>query len=159
MTFLQISIEPGLGHVPFNKPDGTPDCAITGGVTACRQHTYWVKTNSIANLTLQGASVAFSAKTNVYESIGGNKTAVGLDGGGSMQLVFTPAGGQYTYTGSGASTTLTCPSDSNGCASFIVNKSTGGVWFSSAWGPVTVGDLPQTVLKTMVSPGGTVYVH
>src|SRR5258708_24096144 len=30
----------------------------------------------------------------------------------------------------------------------IVNKSTGGVWFTSAWGPVTVGGLPQTVEKT-----------
>ena len=31
----------------------------------------------------------------------------------------------------------------------------GGVWFTSAWGPIMAGDLPQTILKAML-PGGTI---
>jgi len=136
----------------FNKPDGTTDGAL---------HTYFVKSNSIDGLALVGVSsnpkktASFSSKTNVYEIVGGSKN--GLDGGGVMQFMFTEPSGTYEVsTGSGSSTQmLTCPSVSNGCASVIVYKSTGGVWFTSAWGPVTVGGLPQTVQKTMKPGGGT----
>jgi len=126
----------------FNKPDGTQD-----GL----RHTYFVKSNSIANLALVGnpgaKTASFSSKTNVYELTGGSRS--GLDGGGVMQFMFSEPGGAYTVSsGTGANTvTLTCPATSHGCASVIVYKSAGGVWFSSAWGPVTSGGLPQTVEK------------
>ena len=74
-----------------------------------------------------------------------------------MQFTFTEAGGQYQYTSSstGKTVTLTCPTTAtSGCASVIVYKSTGGVWFSSAWGPVTTGDIPQTIENAMLA-GGT----
>ena len=91
-----------------------------------------------------GAS--FSAKQNVYELVNGGKT--GLDGGGVMQFNFTKPGGAYKVTSSnGTAVTLTCPSTSIGCTGIVVYKSTGGVWFSSAWGPVNTGDQPQTIEK------------
>jgi hypothetical protein len=142
----------------YNKPDGTQDGAL---------HTYYVKSNSIAGLALVGVTTnpkktaSFSSKTNVYELVGGSKN--GLDGGGVMQFMFTEPGGTYNVsTGTGNnSVTLTCPSlivggveTKPGCASVIVNKSTGGVWFTSAWGPVTTTGVPQTVEKTM-NTGGT----
>jgi hypothetical protein len=130
----------------MDKPDGTLDT---------KQHSYYVKSNSIASLAFTGLSTSpaktatFTAKTNVYEELA-NGSQVGIDGGGTMQLTFTQPGGQYTVTtGTGGnSMTLTCPtSATNGCASVIVYKSTGGVWFSSAWGPVSSGSAPQTVEK------------
>ena len=127
-------------------------------------HTYYVKSNSIAGLALVGEAsnpkktASFSSKTNVYEIVGGSKN--GLDGGGVMQFMFTEPGGTYVVsTGTGNSTqTLTCPTGSNGCASVIVNKSTGGVWFTSAWGPVTTTGLPQTVEKSMKA-GAMTYIQ
>jgi hypothetical protein len=132
----------------YNKPDGTTDG---------RPHNYFVKSNSIANLAFTGLSTSpgktatFSAKTNVYDI---TDTKVGLDGGGTMQFTFTQPGGQYNVTSGGSTKTLTCPTSAqNGCASVIVYKSTGGVWFSSAWGPITTGDAPQTVEKLMLNGG------
>jgi hypothetical protein len=84
--------------------------------------------------------------------VGGTRN--GLDGGGVMQFMFTEKGGSYTVSTTGGNVILTCPTNSDGCASVIVYKSTGGVWFSSAWGPVTSGDLPQTVEKKMLPGGG-----
>jgi hypothetical protein len=134
----------------MNKPDGTQDG---------KQHLYYVKSNSIASLAFVGdtsstaKTASFTAKTNVYELLSGSRT--GLDGGGTMQFMFTQNGGTYTVTtGTGSSKQLTCSSTS-GCASVIVYKSTGGVWFSSAWGPVTTGGTPQTVEKTMLDGGTT----
>ena len=132
----------------WNKPDGTQDG---------KQHQYWVKSNSIASLVLVGnpgaRTASFSSKTNVYDMTG---TKLGLDGGGTMQFMFTEPGGTYQVSTAKGTQTLTCPLVSNtaGCASVIVFKSTGGVWFSSAWGPVIAGDNPQTVEKVMKS-GGT----
>jgi hypothetical protein len=146
----------------YNKPDGTQDGA---------PHTYYVKSNSIADLALVGdtnnpkKTASFSSKTNVYELVGGSKN--GLDGGGVMQFMFTEPGGTYQVSSSGTpntNVTLTCPSlvvggveTKPGCASVIAYKSTGGVWFTSAWGPVTVGGLPQTVEKAM-KPGSGTYI-
>jgi hypothetical protein len=135
----------------YSKPDGTQDGNM---------HTYYVKSNSIADLSLVGnpgaKTASFSSKTNVYELVGTNRS--GLDGGGVMQFMFTQPGGSYKVSSGNNTVTLTCPGGSNGCASVIVYKSTGGVWFSSAWGPVSVGGLPQTVEKTM-KPGGTTYIQ
>jgi hypothetical protein len=135
----------------YNKPDGTQDGA---------QHTYFVKSNSIANLALVGnpgtaRTASFSSKTNVYELLSGSRS--GLDGGGVMQFMFTQPGGTYQVSsGTGSSNvTLTCPTGSQGCASVIAYKSAGGVWFSSAWGPVTTGGVPQTVEKQMKTGGQT----
>jgi MBG domain (YGX type) len=138
----------------FNKPDGSTDG---------KPHAYYVKSNSIANLAFTGTvggprTATFSAKTNVYDMTGAK---VGIDGGGTMQFTFSQPGAQYQVTSGGQTVTLTCPKTlpdgSNnpvGCASVIVYKSTGGVWFSSAWGPVTSGAVPQTVQKLMLPGGG-----
>jgi len=121
-----------------NKSDGTLDTT---------EHTYWVKSNSISGLALQNGTASFSAKYNLYETTGGAKT--GLDSGAVMQFTFTPYGGHYTVTtGTGGSQTFTC-STSNGCASIVIFRSAGGVWFSSAWGPV--GGLAQTLEKGIAS--------
>jgi hypothetical protein len=146
----------------YNKLDGTPDYP--------NMHTYWVKSNSIANLSSVGnpgmQTASFSSKTNVYELVGTNKN--GLDGGGVMQFMFTQPGGTYQVSsGSGNNNvTLTCPSSKvngvetlPGCASVIVYKSTGGVWFTSAWGPVVTGGLPQMVEKSMKLNSGTTFIQ
>src|SRR5206468_8451823 len=124
----------------YNKSDSTVD--VVNGVPI--EHTYYVKSNSNADLKIiaspRGATypktASFSSKTNVYELVGTSKN--GLDGGGVMQFMFTEPGGTYTVTtGTGSQAALTCPSTNpSGCASVIAYKSTGGVWFSSAWGPV-----------------------
>jgi hypothetical protein len=131
----------------YNKPDGSVDTTI---------HHYFMKTNAISGWgTTTSGSGFFSAKTNLSETTGG--VSNGLDGGGMMQMIFANPGASYTYTSTqGAkSVTLTCPSGSpTGCASIIIYRSNGlggGVWFSSAWGPVVAGDLPQTIMKTMLS--------
>ena len=138
----------------YNKPDGTVDTV---------PHTYYVKSNSIASMTSSGLnSLSFSAKQNVYELTNGGKT--GLDGGGVMQFTATKPGGTYQLTNqqTGASVTLTCPGpdaqhpNPQPCLSVVVFKSTGGVWFSSAWGPVVSGDLPQTIEKVMITSSGTI---
>ncbi|MCA1834555.1 MAG: hypothetical protein LC750_17810, partial [Actinobacteria bacterium] len=136
----------------YNKPDGTQDGQL---------HTYYVKSNSIANLSSIGnpgqRTASFSSKTNVYELSG--STRVGLDGGGTMQFQFTEAGGSYQVTnGSGQTVTLTCPSGTSGCASVVSYKSTGGVWFSSAWGALPGSSIPQTVEKTLKANSGTTYI-
>ncbi len=142
---LQITIH------SYNKPDGTQDGKL---------HTYYVKSNSISEMTLKGQTASFSSKTNVYEIVGTSKN--GIDGGGVMQFTSTPAGGQITLTtaaGSGPAPTFTCPATAiEGCMSVIVYKSSsGGVWFSSAWG--TVGSLPQTVPKTAKPGSGSTVVQ
>jgi hypothetical protein len=120
----------------YNKPDGSSDG---------KEHSYWVKSNSISEMTLSpdGSTASFSAKSNVYDTTGDK---VGLDGGGVMQFTFTKAGGIYTVPTSTGTTTYTC-SNAYGCAAVAVFRSTGGLWFSSAWG--TVGSLPQTIEKTI----------
>ena len=131
----------------YNRPDGSVDTAV---------HHYYMKTNSLLGWgTTSPGSGFFSAKTNLSEITGGTNT--GLDGGGTMQMIFARTGATYTYTSgpSAQNVTLTCPtSAANGCASIILYRSNGlggGVWFSSAWGPVAAGGLPQTIMKQMAS--------
>jgi hypothetical protein len=129
-----------------NKPDGSLDTV---------EHSYWVKSNSISGMNVLGtgpsSTVSFTAKYNLYETTGGAKS--GIDSGGVMQFTFTPKNGTYTVTsGSGSSQSFTCQAD-NGCASIVVFRSGGGVWFSSAWG--SVGGLEQTLAKP-ISSGTTV---
>jgi hypothetical protein len=136
----------------YNKPDGTDDYPNI--------HTYYVKSNSISEVTLKGQTASFGSKTNVYEIVGTTKN--GLDGGGVMQFASTPAGGQITLTTStgsnGQPLTYYCPSTaSEGCMSVIVYKSGGGVWFSSAWG--TISTVPQTVPKTAKPGSGSTVVQ
>ncbi len=136
----------------YNKPDGTNDYPNI--------HSYYVKSNSISEITLKGQTASFGSKTNVYEIVGTTKN--GLDGGGVMQFASTPAGGQITLTsstgGNGQPKTFYCPlSAAEGCMSVIVYKSAGGVWFSSGWG--TVGTVPQTVPKTAKPGSGSTVVQ
>jgi hypothetical protein len=160
------------GNVAYNKGGSNPQGQVqlfihsmnkSDGTLDNRPHLYYVKSNSIASLSFTGLSTStaktatFSAKTNVYEELG-NGSQVGLDGGGTMQLTFTQPGGQYTVTtGTGSNTmTLTCPSASTapyGCASVVVYKSTGGIWFSNAWGSLAAGSAPQTV-EQLLKQGG-----
>src|SRR2546425_3121954 len=78
--------------------------------------TYWVKSNSISELTLKGVpatTASFSAKSNVFDITGAK---VGLDGGGVMQFTFTLPGQTYQVTTTnGNPKTYICPTGSNGC--------------------------------------------
>ena len=140
----------------YNKPDGSVDTTV---------HHYFMKTNSISGWgTTASGSGFFSAKTNLFETTGGTNT--GLDGGGMMQMIFANPGASYIYTSTlgtnpNRNVTLRCPTDAvNGCSSIIIYRSNslgGGVWFSSAWGPVATGDLPQTIMKAMLTGGTIVY--
>jgi hypothetical protein len=140
----------------WNKSDGTVDTTGT-------EHTYWAKSNSISGLNIIGltpgtSTASFTAKYNLYEMTGGTKT--GIDSGGLMQFTFTPAGGWYTVTtgvttaaATGGAQTQSYPcNNSNGCASIVIFRSAGGVWFSSAWG--SVNGMAQT-LEKVISLGTT----
>jgi hypothetical protein len=100
-----------------------------------------------------GGSASFGSKTNVSEILS-NGTKVGLDGGGTMQIVFTPKGAampkdMYTTTSS------TC-TNTAGCMSITSYKSGGGVWYSSSWGAVG-SSTPHTYLKNVLT-GGAIFV-
>ncbi len=74
---------------------------------------------------ISGAA-SFGSKTNVSEVLA-NGTKVGLDGGGTMQVVFTPNGKAIPrdmYAGSSATCT-----NQQGCMSITSYKSGGGVWY------------------------------
>ena len=137
-----------------NKPDGS---AVEGCTkyTPNKWRTYFIKSNAISELSLISGSASFGSKTNVSEVLpDGSK--VGLDGGNTMQLVFTPYGKPFP-TGM-AATTGNCM-NSSGCASIVIYRSNGlggGVWYSSAWGQVNTS-APKTYLKNVV--GGNVTVQ
>ena len=165
----------------YNKSGTNPQGQVTVTITSCNKpngeieancdqntpqkwHKYFIKSNSISELTLiAGGSASFGSKTNVYEQLAdGSKT--GLDGGGTMQLVFTPytkqmPAGMFTSTAPGTSTGV-CNNQS-GCASVVIYRSSGaggGVWYSSAWGQAPPNTAPRTYLKK-VAPGGNVVVQ
>jgi hypothetical protein len=88
-----------LTFTSYNKPDGSADTV---------QHTYFVKSNSISELTFPGpGGVSFSAKANVKDAAG-----VKVDSSATLQVT----------------------ADSTGkLVSISVNSKNGGLWLSSAW--------------------------
>jgi hypothetical protein len=137
-----------------NKPDGSVEegCTIS---TPAKWHKYFIKSNSISELSLISGSASFGSKTNVSELLpDGSK--VSLDGGNTMQLVFTPNGKPFPTGMSVTGGNCTNPS---GCASIVIYKSNGlggGVWYSSAWGQSGT-TAPRTYLKNVLN--GTVVVQ
>src|SRR5207237_9144655 len=115
------AIDPTTGKASLD-----PRCDLNDPAT---YHLYYIKSNSISSLTLNGATYAsFSAKSNVYElpTAANGWVKTGLDGGGLMLVTFTANGGADQNG-------VVCKS-STGCAALTVNKSTGGTWYSNSWG-------------------------
>ena len=161
-------------HVQYNKKGTNPQGDVTVFVRSCNlpngsvdvacvpsdpstHHVYFIKSNSISQLSLIGGSASFNSKTNVSEILR-DGTRLSLDGGNTMQLMFTPFGLTLPSNNSGNPIGATC-TNAGGCASIIVYRSSGiggGVWYSSSWGqPV---DRPlQTWLKEVEN--GTVAVQ
>ncbi|MEQ1606899.1 MAG: kelch repeat-containing protein [Pyrinomonadaceae bacterium] len=144
-----------------NKVDGTLDTLCNPSVPSTH-HVYWIKSNSISELSKIGGAATFGGKTNGYElKPDGSKT--NFDSGNSLQLVFTPNGQSMpvnTYApgwGTAASPTNKC-NNASGCASIVLFRSAGGVWYSSAWG-LAAGTPPitRTVQKNVV--GGNIAVN
>jgi hypothetical protein len=111
--------------------------ALTGLVDG-KVHTYVITTNAISSLSVNGWKANFAAKSNVVELVtnpDNTVTAVNLDSACVLQLAVT---------------------DSNSTATkdklaLTVNKSGGGLWFSSKWDGVksvekdiTSGDIKIT---------------
>ena len=136
-----------------NNRDGSVDSLCDPGRPAT-WHTYLIKSNSISELSLVGGSASFGSKTNVYELLpDGSK--VGMDGGGTMQILFTPYG-QPIPGGMFVGTNATC-TNQMGCAAITAYKSAGGVWYSSAWGQAPGTTAPHTYVKNVVD--GSVVVR
>lgn len=171
-----ISAEFGT-QVQYNKKGVNPQGQVTVNVKSCNDrfgnqepdctkntpekwHHYFIKSNSISELSLVGGSASFGSKTNVSEVLSeGSK--VGLDGGNTMQLIFTPYNktappGSFVPTSGVIDSNGKCTAP-NGCASIVIFRSAGGVWYSSSWGqappPATA---PRTHVKRVVN--GTVVV-
>jgi hypothetical protein len=139
--------------VSCNRSDGTvePNCDQR---TPNKWHTYFGKSNSISNLTLQSGSATFSSKTNVYEQLA-DGTRLGLDGGGLMQVVFTPYGQTIPrdmwITGTSYVNPNGVCTNQQGCASVVLFRSMGGVWYSSSWGQGAGTTAPHTYMKRVLN--------
>jgi hypothetical protein len=134
--------------VKYNKSGTNPQGKVRLQITSNRNasglidgatHTYLITTNSISSLSVTpGSNTApsvanFAAKANVVELItdsGGTVTSVvSLDGGAILQLALTDGLTNSTPDKAGVT----------------VNKSTGGLWFSSNW------DGAKTLEKLLIS--------
>ncbi|HKP69693.1 MAG TPA: YDG domain-containing protein, partial [Pyrinomonadaceae bacterium] len=161
-------------HVQYNKKGTNPQGDVTLYVRSCNfpngshdvacvsadpstHHVYFIKSNSISELALIGGSASFSSKANVSEVMN-DDARVTLDGGNTMQLLFTPFGLTLPSNNAGNPIGAVCTS-AGGCASIIVYRSSGiggGVWYSSSWGQ-PAGKPLQTWLKSVSN--GTVAVQ
>ena len=126
--------------IKYNKsgtnPQGKAKVVITSdrnaatGLPDGKIHTYVITSNAISSLSVKPPNANFAAKANVVELVAnpdGSVTAIGLDSGTVLQLALTDA----------ASDTL----------AVMVNKSRGGLWFSSNW------DGSKTVEKGILNNG------
>ena len=110
------------------KPDGTLDTKV---------HTYQITSNAISTLSVTNGSAgapstaSFSAKTNVVE-LNPDGTTTPIDSGNVMQLAITdgPAGDTVAFT---------------------VQKSRGGLWFSSKWDGVKT-------IERAIKAGGSIRI-
>jgi hypothetical protein len=133
----------------------TPGCS---GATPTLWHKYFIKSNSISELSLISGSASFGAKTNVSEVLA-DGSKVSLDGGNSMQLIFTPQGqsipaGFFTSANAPYISTNGVCNNVGGCASIVIFRSSGiggGVWYSSSWGQSAGANSPRTYVKNVVS--------
>jgi hypothetical protein len=128
-----------------NNADGSidPNCSAADPAT---WHTYFIKSNAISYLAFPiKGTASFGSKTNVYEVLP-NGSKIGLDGGGTMQVMVTMPGQELLMPWGG---TNTCTNPA-GCAAVSVYKSSGGVWYSSSWG-APAGGTPQPYEKFMSS--------
>lgn len=106
----------------YNKPDGTADTSI---------HTYSITSNSIAEMTLpKPGQMSFGSKANIVD-ITNPSSSVGLDSGATLQITLTD--GSPDKVG------------------IVLQRRSGGVWFSSAW------DGQKTVEKPLA--GGNVVIQ
>jgi hypothetical protein len=143
-----------------NKVDGStdPNCVVGNPNT---HHVYWVKSNSISELSLISGSASFGSKTNGYELLA-DGTKVNFDSGNSMQVVFTPQGAIIPRDMTTNNNTTTVCTNAGGCASIVLFRSAGGVWYSSSWGQGPGTTAPHTYEKNVVSGsvavGGTLTV-
>jgi hypothetical protein len=131
-----------------NRPDGSTEPGCTKH-TPSLWHKYFIKSNSISELSLINGSASFGSKTNVSKLMP-DGSRVGLDGGNTMQLVFTPYG--KPFPAGMAATTGNCMNQA-GCASVVIYRSNGlggGLWYSSSWGQVGAS-APKTYLKNVAS--------
>lgn len=155
-------------HVQYNKRGTNPQGDVTLYVRSCNfpngsldaacipsepstHHVYFIKSNAISELSLIGGSASFSSKASVSEVMS-DDLRVSLDGGNTMQLLFTPFGLTLPSNNSGNPIGATCM-NAGGCASIIVYRSSGiggGVWYSSSWGQPANRPL-QTWLKKVVN--------
>jgi hypothetical protein len=122
----------------YYKTDGTLDTTL---------HTYRLKSTAISVLAvnntntdqpapgLKAHSAQFSSKANVAEIINGNE--VGVEGNCIMQITTTEA------------SPTTCTGDT---LAITVQRSKGGIWFSSNW------DGTKTTEKVIICPGGDLSV-
>jgi alpha-tubulin suppressor-like RCC1 family protein len=114
----------------LNRSDGTVDTT---------PHTYSITSNSVSSFTEQTDPntkilvVSFGAKCNIVE-VTDPATPVTLDSGTQLQLILTPSG------------------SSSQSAAVTVQKTGGGLWYSSAWSGT------ETVQKPLVS-GSTIIVQ
>lgn len=165
-------------QVQYNKSGTNPQGQVTVTITSCNRsngtlepgcdgttpnkwHHYFIKSNSISELALISGSASFGSKTNVSE-IFADGTKVGLDGGNTMQLMFTPKGkaiprDMYStpQSDSFADSNRVCTAD-GGCASIVIFRSNGlggGVWYSSSWGQGSGTTVPHPYEKAVVNGG------
>ena len=169
------SISSAFGsHVQYNKKGTNPQGDVTVYVRSCNlpngavdvlcvpsdpstHHVYFIKSNSVSELSLVNGSASFGSKTNVSEVMS-DGTRVSLDGGNAMQLIFTPFGLTLPPSNAGNPIGATCIY-AGGCASIVIYRSSGiggGVWYSSSWGQ-PAGKPLQTWLKSVHD--GTVSVQ
>ncbi len=168
------SVKSNFGsQLVYNKSGKNPQGQVTVTVSSCSRadgtlepgctkytpslwHSYFIKSNSISEFSLIGGSASFGAKTNVSEILpDGSK--VSLDGGNTMQLVFTPSGRPFPPGTSASGSTCTAAS---GCASIVIFRSSGlggGVWYSSAWGQPTGSSALKTYMKNVFN--GTIAIQ
>jgi hypothetical protein len=155
----QVTLTVRSCNTRFGTPD--PNCNASDPAT---HHVYWIKSNSISELSLISGSASFGAKTNGYELLS-DGSKVNFDSGNSIQLVFTPFGqaiprDMYSSPESSAfaNSTKVC-TNAKGCASVVLFRSAGGVWYSSSWGTGSGTSVPHTyekaVLNGCVSVGGS----
>jgi hypothetical protein len=142
-----------------NKINGDVDPNCSPGVPSTH-HVYWIKTNAISELSRINGSASFGGKTNGYELLpDGSK--VNFDSGNSVQLFFTPYNmamplGEYQAAYGGTGNPRIC-TNIGGCASVVLFRSAGGIWYSSSWGVPSNSTTPRTVLKNVLY--GTVNVQ
>ncbi|MBI3242539.1 MAG: Ig-like domain repeat protein, partial [Chloroflexi bacterium] len=126
--------------VKYNKsgtnPQGKVKVTVTSNLNALtglpdgKTHTYVITSNAISSLSVKAPNANFAAKANVIELVtnpDGSVTAVSLDSGAIIQLALTDA--------------------TTDMVGVTVNKSKGGLWFSSKW------DGTKTVEKAILNNG------